>query len=181
MNKVFIATSLDGFIAKKDGDIEWLHSIPNPDNSDYGYSEFMKTVDALIMGRKTFEKVISFGIEFPYEKKVFVLSSTLKNIPKGLEGKIEIVSGNLSDIMDSIRSQSYHNLYIDGALTIRSFLKKNMIDSMIITRIPITLNEGISLFDSEAYKKSFILDSTKVFRNGIRQEYYIKKDTIDNH
>ena len=79
-NYVYIATSLDGFIADKDGGLDWLMEIPNPDKSDYGFAEFMNTVDALLMGRKTFEIVVSFG-QWPYTKPVFVLSNSLKEIP----------------------------------------------------------------------------------------------------
>jgi dihydrofolate reductase len=77
-NKVFIATSFDGYIADKDGGIEWLTNIPHPSSSDGGFSHFMESIDAILMGRKTFEKVLSFGIEWPYTKKVFVWTNTLK-------------------------------------------------------------------------------------------------------
>ncbi|SHJ20520.1 dihydrofolate reductase family protein [Aquimarina spongiae] len=76
-NKVFIATSLDGYIADKDGGIDWLHAIPNPDNIDMRYNEFTSQIDALVMGRTTFETVCGFDIDWPYSKKVFVLSNSL--------------------------------------------------------------------------------------------------------
>jgi len=77
---VYIATSLDGHIAKKDGSIDWLMEVPNPDNSDYGFSEFIERIDGIIMGRNTFETVVGFD-QWPYSKPVFVLSNNLKKPP----------------------------------------------------------------------------------------------------
>jgi len=77
-NSVFIATSLDGYIADRNGKIDWLNTIPNPDNNDMGYTEFTKGIDALLMGRKTFETVLGFDGDWPYNKPVFVLSNKLK-------------------------------------------------------------------------------------------------------
>jgi dihydrofolate reductase len=74
LNRVFIATSLDGYIADENGGIDWLHSIENPNNDDMGYAEFMSEIDALIMGRKTYETILSFGIEWPYEKYLILLN-----------------------------------------------------------------------------------------------------------
>lgn len=144
-NIVYIATSLDGFIARRDGNLDWLTDIPNPDNSDYGFSSFMERIDGIIMGRKTFETVMSFN-EWPYSKPVFVLSNTLKTIPAGFGDKAEPVSGNLNTILKSLGSKGYTNLYIDGGQTIQSFLKQDLIDEIIITRIPIILGNGIPLF-----------------------------------
>ena len=81
-NSVFIATSIDGYISDKNNGIEWLHSIPNPNNDDMGYIEFTNNIDALIMGRTTFEIVCGFDVDWPYDKPVFVLSRTLSEIPK---------------------------------------------------------------------------------------------------
>lgn len=76
-NSVFIATSLDGFIADKNGRIDWLHSIPNPENDDMGYVKFEEKIDALVIGRGTFETVLGFDVDWPYHKPVFVLSNKL--------------------------------------------------------------------------------------------------------
>ncbi|CDH47026.1 dihydrofolate reductase family protein [Candidatus Contendibacter odensensis] len=120
MNFVYIATSIDGYIATSEGGIEWLHEQPNPTNSDYGYSEFISNIDALVMGRHSFEKVRTFG-EWPYEKKVFVLSSTLANIPSDLVGKIEFISGAPNEVLSKIHLQGFNNLYIDGGIVIQNF------------------------------------------------------------
>lgn len=144
-NYVYIAASLDGYIATKDGGIDWLSEVPNPDNSDYGFNDFVQKIDALIMGRNTFEKVLSFG-QWPYPKKVFVLSNKLKEVPEELTDKVEIIAGDIKAIIVNLNKRGFLNLYIDGGKTIQSFLKENLIDEMIITRIPILLGSGIPLF-----------------------------------
>lgn len=144
-NYVYIATSLDGYIASEDGGIDWLSEFPNPTNSDYGFGEFMERIDGLVMGRKTYEKVLSFG-QWPYTKKVFVLSNKLKEIPKELSDKVEIINGEIHEVVATLNNRAYKNLYIDGGRTIQSFLELGLIDEMIITRIPILLGGGIPLF-----------------------------------
>ena len=94
-NSVFIATSLDGYIADKNDGIDWLNSVPNPDNDDMGYLEFSNRIDALVMGRKTFETVLGFDVDWPYDKPVFVLSNKLKEIPESHKDKAYLVRGTL--------------------------------------------------------------------------------------
>jgi dihydrofolate reductase len=141
----YIATSLDGYIARTNGDISWLDEIPNPENSDFGYSEFISNIDAIIMGRHTFEKVLEFD-HWPYEQLVFVLSNTLKKVPEYLIDRVEIISGDLETILEDLEKRELKNLYVDGGKTIQSFLKEDLIDEMIITTIPILLGDGIPLF-----------------------------------
>ncbi|MGS0673722.1 dihydrofolate reductase family protein [Shewanella sp. 30m-9] len=154
-NIVYIATSLDGFIADRNNKIDWLHDIPNPDGSDLGFSDFMTGVDALIMGRNTLEIVLSFGIDWPYTKPVFVLSHTLTALPDALEGKVFLVNGPLNEVLKQVKAQGYNNLYIDGGKTIQSFLQEDLIDELIITTIPILLGEGIPLFGKLASPLKF--------------------------
>lgn len=172
-NYVYIASSIDGYIAKIDGDIDWLFDQPNPDESDYGYSEFIKNIDALVMGRNSFEKVSSFG-SWPYEKKVFVLSSSLKEVPEELEGKIEILSGSPVEIVETINAAGYNNLYIDGGITIQRFLQHGLIDEMIITRLPILLGDGIPLFGGLAEPSKFMHLETKVYDDALVMTRYGK-------
>ena len=91
-NYVYIATSLDGHIATSEGGLDWLNEVPNPEQSDYGFADFMSGIDAIVMGRNTFETVRSFGV-WPYERPVFVLSENLPEIPAELAGKAELVGG----------------------------------------------------------------------------------------
>ncbi len=175
MNKVFIATSLDGFIADKNGGIDWLHSIPNPDNNDMGYVEFTNGVDALLMGRTTFETVIGFDVPWPYNKPVFVLSNKLKEIPESHKGKAFLVNGNLTEVLAGIHGKGYERLYIDGGTTIRSFLREDLIDEIVLTTIPILLGGGSSLFGELPKELNFELIGTKTFLNQISQRHYKRK------
>ncbi|MDV3347197.1 dihydrofolate reductase family protein [Leptothoe sp. ISB3NOV94-8A] len=171
-NYVYIATSLDGFIATPDGGVDWLDDIPNPDQSDFGYGEFIKRVDAILMGRNSFEKVLSFGT-WPYEKLVFVLSNRLKHVPDNLVDSVEIVSGNdLKTLVGQLDKRGYHNLYIDGGRTIQSFLAEDMIDEMIITRVPVLLGDGIPLFDKLINKLQFRHNKTELFNNMLVKSAY---------
>ncbi|MCG9731181.1 dihydrofolate reductase family protein [Shewanella sp. Isolate13] len=154
-NIVYIATSLDGFIADKDNKVDWLHDIPNPEGSDLGFADFMARIDALVMGRNTLKIVLSFGIDWPYSKPVFVLSNTLTQVPEGLEGKVFLVKGPLKEVLTQINNQGYHELYIDGGKTIQGFLKEDLIDELIITTIPVLLGGGIPLFGELASPLKF--------------------------
>ena len=175
MNKVFIATSLDGFIADENGGIDWLHTIPNPDNEDHGYYDFMKGIDALLMGRVTFETVLGFGIDWPYDKPVFVLSRNLEEVPANLAGKVFIVNGELPAILDQLHKDGYHHLYIDGGSTIQSFLREDLIDEMTITQIPILLGSGFPLFGKVPEHLTFELIQSKVFLGQMVQSVYKRK------
>jgi dihydrofolate reductase len=171
-NSVFIATSIDGFITDPNGGIEWLHTIPNPDNDDMGYVEFTKTIDALVMGRKTFETICGFNIDWPYEKPVFVLSNTLKEIPNSHQGKAFLVQGPLTEILGHIHNKGFHRLYIDGGTTIQNFLKEDLIDELIISTIPVLLGGGSPLFTKLPNTLKFELMGTKTYLSQITQTHY---------
>ena len=171
-NIVFIAKSLDGFIAGKNGELDWLHSIPNPDNDDMGYLQLMKEVDAIIMGRITFETVCGFDIKWPYEKHVFVLSNTLQSVPSELNDDVTLINGSLEQVLNQIHQKGYHNLYIDGGSTIQNFLKEDLIDEMRITTIPILLGGGFPLFGDLDHPMQFEHIESKVFLNQIVQDHY---------
>jgi len=145
-NMVFIARSLDGFIADRKGGLDWLNMVPNPDHQDLGYEKFIQGVDAIVMGRTTFEVVCSFDIEWPYSKPVFVLSSGLASLPKELDGKAELIKGSLREILEQIHHKGFERLYVDGGRTVQNFLKEDLIDELTITTIPILLGGGASLF-----------------------------------
>lgn len=170
-NKVFIATSLDGYIAAKDGDLTWLTEFPTPTNSDGGFSKFVEGVDAIVMGRNSCEKVLSFDIEWPYTKKVFVLTNSLSKLDSSLSDKAEIVRGDLKLLVKSLNSRGYKNLYIDGGNVIQSFMRLGLIDELTITQIPIILGEGIPLFAKLPQTRLKHL-STEVFDNGMIQSHY---------
>jgi len=172
-NYVYIATSLDGFIATENGGLDWLE-VPNPDKSDYGYADFIKGIDALVMGRNTFEKVLTFD-EWSYNKPVFVLSNTLTKLPESVAGKAEIVKGDIASVIHKLNQQGYKNLYIDGGKVIQSFLREDLIDEIIITRVPVLLGKGIPLFGESEHSIMFKHTKTEVFNNMLVKSYYVRK------
>jgi dihydrofolate reductase len=174
-NKVFIATSLDGYIADRNNQIDWLEMIPNPEGVEMGYIALTNSIDALIMGRNTFEKVCSFDCDWPYEKKVFVLSNTLNKVPEKCGNNVEVIQGAIPEILEKVRAQGYKNLYIDGGKLIQSFLEKDLIDELIITKIPILLGGGAPLFGKLPKHLEFKHVKTEVFLNEIVQSHYIRK------
>ncbi|APD07554.1 uncharacterized protein UJ101_02051 [Flavobacteriaceae bacterium UJ101] len=174
MNKniVFIAKSLDGFIAGINGELEWLHSIPNPENKDMGFVNLMNEIDAIVMGRTTFETVCNFGGEWPYRKPVFVLSHSLKEVPEKLKEKAIILSGDIKEVLNHIHQKGFHKLYIDGGKTVQNFLKEDLIDELRISTIPILLGDGIPLFNKIPNSLKFNHIKTEVFLNQIVQSHY---------
>lgn len=147
---VFIAASIDGFIARPDGDIEWLHR-PEYESSGLNgitYESFIATIDGLVMGRKTLEKVLSFP-EWPYEgTPVIALSHKTLEIPAHLQGKVEVLAADVSTLVDQLAERGMKHLYIDGGQTIQAFLEAGLLSELIITRIPILLGQGGSLVQS---------------------------------
>lgn len=171
-NKVFIATSLDGYIAGKNNEIDWLEAIPNPDNIDMGYQAHMDSVDALVMGRNTMELVANMDIEWPYSKPVYVLSKSLKKLPNKLKEKVFLIKGDIMSINKELKEKGYNNLYIDGGLTVQSFLKEDLVDELIITTIPILLGGGIRLFGDLDSALEFRCTKSEKYSNGICQNRF---------
>ena len=174
-NRVFIATSLDGFISDRDGALDWLHSVPNPDNLDVGYAAFMEQIDAIVMGRKTFETVCGFDCDWPYTKLVFVLSKSLTSLPDGYEGKAELITGSLGNVIATLHEKGHQELYIDGGSTIQSLLKEDLIDEMIITVLPILLGGGARLFAELSNSLAFEHVQTEVLLNSMVQNHYRRR------
>ena len=174
-NKVFIARSLDGYIADKNGGLDWLHMVPNPDRQDLGYEEFIKGVDAIVMGRKTFEVVCSFDMDWPYSKPVFVLSNTIASLSKDFDGRAEIVKGSLQEILGQIHHKGFERLYIDGGMTVQNFLKEDLIDEMTITTIPILLGGGSPLFGELPEEMEFEHMESFLYLDALVQDTYRRK------
>ena len=174
---VFIATSLDGFIARVDGSIDWLpHGEPDDPTQDYGFGHFMKSVDALVMGRGTFDKVLAFST-WPYGKKpVIVLTHRPLTMPKHKDARVEVMSGDLPEIVRSIEARGLHHIYVDGGRTIQSFLRSNLIDAVTITRIPVLIGKGIPLFGPLETDIPFEHKRTRSFKSGfVQSEYAVKR------
>ena len=175
INTVFIARSLDGYIADRNGGLDWLSATPNPENLDLGYEKFIKNVDALVMGRITFETVCAFDCEWPYHIPVFVISKTLAAVPEEYKDKAEIVKGPVSEIVELIHQKGFTRLYIDGGATVQSFLKEDLIDELIITTIPVLLGGGTPLFTELPEEMEFEHLESTVYLNALVQDCYRRK------
>jgi dihydrofolate reductase len=174
-NIVYIATSLDGYIAGSEGELDWLDCIPKPEGDDLGFSDFMARVDVVVMGRITFETVVGFGMGWPYPVPGLILSSTLNSAPKEFSEHVAFVNGTPNEIVDFAKQAGYSNLYIDGGKTIQSFLCADLIDELIVSEIPILLGGGIRLFGELDQRLEFELVGTEVLINQIIKKWYRRK------
>lgn len=178
---VYIATTLDGFIAASDGSISFLDEFQQnvaPEDGDMGFSEFLSTVDLLVMGRKTWDQVVSFGDDmWPYgERIIWVWSRSPEKVVIPNCRKDQAFAYDLlpSDIIDLAKEKGLSHLYIDGGSTIQGFQRAGLIDDYILSRMPVLLGGGIPLFDNNdagALQKLEHLE-TKCFSNGIVQSHY---------
>jgi dihydrofolate reductase len=165
---VFIATSLDGFIARQDGALDWLPVECEP----HGYDEFMATVDGLVIGRKTLETVLSFDA-WPYGKMpVIVLSTSLSELKVPDGAVCELMTGTPQEIVTRLTQRGMKHLYIDGGVTIQGFLRAGVIQKLIITRIPVLLGSGIPLFGSLPHDIRLEHVATRSYASGIVQSEY---------
>src|SRR6266705_6787702 len=140
---IFIGTSVDGFIARSNGDLDWL---PAGGGEPHGYNEFVASVDAIVIGRKTFEKVLTFGV-WPYgDKRVVVLSRRPVDLSAAGGGVVERMAGPPAEIVSQLAASGAHHLYVDGGITIQEFLRAGLIQRLIITRVPVLIGDGIPLF-----------------------------------
>jgi dihydrofolate reductase len=171
---VFIATSLDGFISRTDGSIDWLNeaSAAFPEGNDGGYARFMSTVDAIVMGRNTFMQVLSFGDWSYGQTPVVVVSSQLKNIPANLTGTVSLSSDEPEVLVQVLASRGLEHLYIDGGITIQRFLAAGLIDEIIITIIPVLIGSGRPLFGPLVRDVQLELISSESFEYGFVQSKY---------
>jgi dihydrofolate reductase len=166
---VFIGVSVDGFIARPNGELDFL---PPGGGEPHGYDEFMATVDALVIGRKTFETVLGFEA-WPYgDKRVVVLSHRPLDLSVVRGGIVEQMGGAPADIMSRLARSGERHLYIDGGVTIQGFLREGLIRRLIITRVPVLIGEGIPLFG--ALPRDVRLDhvATRHYASGLVQSEY---------
>jgi dihydrofolate reductase len=166
---LYISMSLDGYIATKDNSLEFL-SMVQQEGEDYGYNDFVKSVDAVIIGRKTYEKVIEMGYEYPHtDKEVYILTRTAKPSI----GNFKFYTDDLSRLVNDLKSQPGKNLYCDGGAEIANeLIKNNLVDEFIISVIPILLGDGIKLFKDGRPELKLELVSTKQFDKGLTQLHY---------
>ena len=169
---VFIAASLDGFIARTDGAIDWLDVADHSGGEDHGYQAFADTVDVLVMGRNSFDKVLTFG-EWPYgDQKVAVLTHRPLEIPKGAEETLEALAGSPEEVVERLAERGAQHLYIDGGGTLQQFLRAGLIQQLIITTIPVLLGSGIPLFGPLDGDVKLSLLDCKSYPDGLVQKRY---------
>ncbi len=184
---VYNAISLDGFIARLDGSLDWLEgssgdeepeALDSPgrdaNSDDYGFFEFLGLIDTMVMGRGTYEFVAAGG-EWPYEgKRTIVLSSTLgaDDVASHLAGKIEFLAIEPVALIEKLASEGAKHVYVDGGITIQRFLRAGLIDELILTRVPVLLGSGIPLFDDLDGDVHLKHVETRSFASGMVQSKY---------
>lgn len=166
---VYIATSLDGFIARTNGDIDWLTG--GEGGEDYGYAKFMSDIDHIVMGRNTYEKVLTFG-GWPYAKKVIVLTSRDLAVSPELSDKVEALNLSPRELVNEMDMRGAKHIYLDGGVTIQRFLREGLVDEMTITTIPILIGEGLSLFGKLENDIKLELIKSESFKNGFVQNKF---------
>jgi dihydrofolate reductase len=166
---VYIATSLDGYIARKNGDIDWLTG--GESGEDYGYANFISTVDQIVIGRNTYEKVLTFG-GWPYQKKVIVLTSAALVLGPEPGDKVEALNLPPQELVAELEGRGIRHIYLDGGKTIQRFLREGLVNEMTITTIPILIGEGLPLFGPIDRDVKLELIASESFRNGFVQHKY---------
>ena len=164
---MFVGASVDGFIARLDGALDFLPEAPE----DHGYDEFFASVDALVVGRHTFETVLGFGAWAYGTKPVYVLSTRpLPPVPAG--AVVEHMSGAPADIVKELESRGVQHAYVDGGITIQRFLQAGLIQRLVVTRVPVLIGTGIPLFG--ALPRDVVLEHvrTRDFPSGLVQSEY---------
>jgi dihydrofolate reductase len=166
---VFVGASVDGFIARLDGGLDWL---PEDGGEPHGYEEFLASVDALVIGRHTFETVLSFGT-WPYgAKRVVVLSHRPVDLAAARGGVVEAMAGTPAEIIARLAASGAPNLYVDGGLTIQAFLRAGLVRRLVITRVPVLIGTGIPLFGALPHDVPLQHVATRSFPSGLVQSEY---------
>ena len=178
---VYIATSVDGFIARADGNVDWLQSYDNHDadmgeDADMGFNKFIDSVDCMIMGRGCMEMISGFNLtpeQWPYRNiRVIVLSNTLREPPNNLKNRVEMYSGDILELAASLESEGFQRVYVDGGKTIQSFLNLKLITDISLTKIPVLLGEGIPLFGKTTQDIRLEKSEAVAFPNDCVQIHY---------
>lgn len=164
---LYIATSLDGYIAREDGGIDWLEKLPMPEGEDFGYTEFYENVSTVVMGRKTYDEVMGFGVEWPYTKCESYVVTTNPSY------KTQTVDTHVLNVMDAsvidrLRKESKGNVWLIGGGQLNTeFLKEGAVDEMIISIFPVILGSGLPLFAGNPPETWFKRADAKAYENGV--------------
>ncbi len=165
---VFVGVSLDGFLARRDGRFDFL---PTEGVEDHGFDEFFASVDAMVMGRKTYETALGFP-EWPYGGKPVVVLSHRPLAPAPAGATVERHSGEPRAIVDALSRRGFRHLYVDGGETIQQFLAAGCVQRLVVTRVPVLIGEGISLFGPLPADLRLRHVATRAFASGLVQSEY---------
>ncbi len=177
MNKIqlYIAVTIDGFIARENGSLDWLDEIPNSEQTDYGYNDFYKEVSTVVMGRKTYEEILGFDVEWPYSNCISYVFTKDKDYLAKTENT-KILNEVSNEVIEMLRKESNRNIWnVGGGDLISDFLNLDAIDEMVLSIIPVVLGKGIRLFPNEPKETKFELKKAEPFETGVVNLTYLKK------
>lgn len=172
---VFCGVSLDGFIARPDGGLDWLEGDGTAEMVDHGYEAFVAGIDAVVMGRNSFETVMSFE-HWPYTKKVIVLSSGQVDLTaaRARGADVEVMNGSPEQLVTELAAKGLFRLYVDGGITVQRFLRAGLVDRLILTRLPVLIGQGIPLFGALEKDIRLKLVASRTFPGGLVQSEYAR-------
>ncbi|MEY3411493.1 MAG: dihydrofolate reductase family protein [Bacteroidota bacterium] len=166
---LYIAMSLDGYIAKLDGDLSWLSAVEK-EGEDYGYHKFVASVDTVIVGRKTYDKVLSMGVDYPHQDK---MSYIITRTPNASLGNIHFYTEDVTELVKKLKAMPGKNIYCDGgAEIVNLLLNNNLFDELVISIVPVLLGGGIELFKPGRPENKLQLVSSQAFESGLVQVHY---------
>lgn len=168
--KLYIAASIDGYIARNDGDLDWLTEYPNPEKTDYGYEDFYKSIDTVLMGGRTYQDILNMDVLWPYkDKETYIVTRN----PMTEKENIHFITENVIESISRLQEQSGKDIWlVGGGKLITALLNENMVDEMIITTIPVILGSGVSLFPDNPKESKWELENNECYKNGVTQVTY---------
>lgn len=171
---LYIATTLDGKIARKDGSLDWLFALANPNQSDHGYADFLKNIGTTIMGKNTYNEILGFGIEWPYIGMDSYIATTDKEF-QATTPETYVISNNIAALIKKLKGQSHKDIWlIGGGQLITYFLNNDLVDRMILTLIPTIIGDGISLFPDNPKESRWKLSNVEKFETDVVNLTYDK-------
>ena len=170
--KLYIATSIDGYIARIDGDLDWLTEFPNPEKTDYGYKLFYESIDTVIMGGQTYRDILAMDVLWPYkDRKSYVITHN----PMNTKENVHFITDNVIEEISKLRNETEKDIWlVGGGRLITMLLNQGMVDEMIITTIPVILGNGIPLFPDTPKESQWTLQHCTSYKNGVLQTVYKK-------
>lgn len=171
--KLYIAISLDGRIAKPDGNLDWLHSVPNPDNTDHGYAEFISGVDTTLMGNRTYKEVLGFGVEWPYRDKTNYVFTRQKDLRDNEQ--VKYVNDDIPGFVRKLKEQDGKDIWLIGGGEINTvLLNAGLIDEMLVFVMPVVIGKGIAIFEGDVAETQLKLKDVLQYASGAVRLTYVK-------